>query len=204
MGGLRRRDLDLTEGVVLVRQAVTRTKGQMHVGAPKTAAGVRDVSIPPHLIPYLAKYVAALPVTGCDGFLFPGGDGVSPMSEKALRYAYGKARKVIGREDLTFHDMRHSAASLASMTGATTAGLKAMMGHAAAGGVERYQHATRRASTRPGLPDGSRTAVPSVRSTRCSARRRNSRPPFLCCTMSHRLGGREALGLIRLTGLALP
>lgn len=33
--GLRRRDLDLTEGVVRVRQAVTRTKGQVHVGAPK-------------------------------------------------------------------------------------------------------------------------------------------------------------------------
>lgn len=61
--GLRRRDLDLTEGVVRVRQAVTRTKGQVHVGAPKTAAGVRDVGIPPHLISYLAKYVAALPVT---------------------------------------------------------------------------------------------------------------------------------------------
>lgn len=146
--GLRRRDLDLTEGVVRVRQAVTRTKGQVHVGAPKTAAGTRDVGIPPHLIPYLAKYVAALPVTGRDGFLFPGGDGVSPMSEKALRYAYGKARKVIGREDLTFHDMRHSAASLAGMTGATTAELKAMMGHATAGMVERYQHATRASRSR--------------------------------------------------------
>ncbi len=146
--GLRRRDLDLTEGVVRVRQAVTRTKGQVHVGAPKTAADVRDVGIPPHLIPYLVKYVAALPATGRDGFLFPGGDGVSPMSEKALRYAYGKARKVIGREDLTFHDLRHSAASLAGMTGATTAELKAMMGHATAGMVERYQHATRASRSR--------------------------------------------------------
>lgn len=142
--GLRRRDLDLTEGVVRVRQAVTRTKGQVHVGAPKTAAGTRDVGIPPHLIPY----VAALPVTGRDGFLFPGGDGVSPMSEKALRYVYGKARKVIGREGLTFHDMRHSAASLAGMTAATTAELKAMMGHATARMVERYQQATRASRSR--------------------------------------------------------
>lgn len=149
--GLRRRDLDLTEGVVRVRQAVTRTKRQVHVGAPKTAAGTGDVGIPPHLILYLAKYVAALPVTGRDGFLFPGGVGVSPMSEKALRYAYGKARKLIGREDLTFHDMRHSAASLAGMTGATTAELKAMMGHATAGMVERYQHATR--ASRSGLAE---------------------------------------------------
>ena len=204
MDGLRRPDLGLTEGVVRVRQAVTRTKGQMHVGAPKTDAGVRDVGIPPHWIPYLAKYVAALPMTGCDGLLFPGGDCVSPMSEKALRDAYGKARKVTGRQDLTFLDLRHSAASLAGMTGATTAGLKAMMGYATAGMVVRYQHATRRASTRPGLPDGSRTTVQSVSSTRCSARRRNSKPPFLCCTTCHRLGEREALGLIRFAGLTLP
>lgn len=57
-----------------------------------------------------------------------------------LSCAHGKACKVIGQEDLTFHDMRHSVASL---TGATTAELKAMMGHATAGIVERYQHATR-------------------------------------------------------------
>lgn len=61
--------------------------------------------------------MAKLPVAGRDGFLFPGQDGVSPMSEKALRYAYDQARKVTGREDLTFHDLRHSAASLAGMTG---------------------------------------------------------------------------------------
>jgi integrase len=146
--GLRRRDLDLAEGVVHVRQAVTRTTGQIHVGPPKTAAGIRDVGIPPHLLPDLAKYVAGLPVTGRAGYLFPGRDGVSPMSEKALRYAYGRARKIIGRDDLTFHDMRHSAASLAGMTGATTAELKAMMGHATAGMVERYQHANKTARAR--------------------------------------------------------
>lgn len=146
--GLRRRDLDLSEGVVHVRQAITRTKGEVHIGPPKTTAGIRDVGIPPHLLPHLAKYVAKLPVAGRDGFLFPGQDGVSPMSEKALRYAYDQARKVTGREDLTFHDLRHSAASLAGMTGATTAELKSMMGHATAGMVERYQHANRASRAR--------------------------------------------------------
>ena len=146
--GLRRRDLDLADAVVHIRQAVTRTTGEIHVGPPKTAAGVRDAGIPPHLLPHLATYVASLPVTGRDGYLFPGRDGVSPMSEKALRYAYGQARKITGRGDLTFHDMRHSAASLAGMTGATTAELKAMMGHATAGMVERYQHANKTARAR--------------------------------------------------------
>lgn len=146
--GLRRRDLDLAEGVVRVRQAVTRTKGSTHVGPPKTKASVRDVGIPPHLISHLSKYVASLPVAGRDGYLFPGRDGVSPMSEKALRYAYTQARRITGRPDLTFHDLRHSAASLAGMTGATTAELKAMMGHTTAGMVERYQHANRTARSR--------------------------------------------------------
>ena len=68
-----------------VRQAATRTKGEVHVGVPKTPAGVRDVGIAPHLIPNLAKCVAALPLVG--------------------------------------------------MTGAATAELKAMMGHATAGMV---------------------------------------------------------------------
>ena len=75
---------------------------------------------------------------------------LSPMSEKALRYAYGKARKIIGREDLTFHDMRHSAASLAGMTGATTAELKAMMGHATAAWSSATS--TRRGRPGPGWP----------------------------------------------------
>ena len=62
------------------------------------------------------------------------------------------ARKITQRDDLTLHDMRHSAASLAGMTGATTAELKAMMGHATAGMVERYQHANKTAA-----PDSLRT-----------------------------------------------
>ena len=145
---MRRRALDLAEGVVHVRQAVTRTKGEIHVGPAKTAAGIRDVGIPPHLLPHVATYVASLPVNGRASYPFPGRDGVSPMSERALRYAYEQARKITHRDDLTFHDMRHSAASLAGMTGATTAELKAMMGHATAGMVERYQHVNKTARAR--------------------------------------------------------
>ncbi len=71
------------------------------------------------------------------------------MSEKALRHAHAQARKITGRDDLTFHDMRYSAASLAGMTGATTAELEAMMGHATAGMVERYRHANKTARAWP-------------------------------------------------------
>jgi integrase len=113
-------------------------------------AGARNTGIPPHEITYLVNYVAAPPVTGHCGLPFLGRNGTSLMSGKALRYAYAQARKITGRSDLAFHDMRHSAASLAGMTGATTAELKAMMGHATAGMVERYQHANRTSRSRLG------------------------------------------------------
>jgi hypothetical protein len=41
---LRRRDIDLTNGVPKVRRAVTFTPGTPAVGPPKTDAGVRDVA----------------------------------------------------------------------------------------------------------------------------------------------------------------
>jgi len=52
---LRRGDLDLEDdrGVVHVRRGVVRVGSEYVVGTPKTAAGVRSVSVPPHRVPVL-------------------------------------------------------------------------------------------------------------------------------------------------------
>lgn len=68
--GLRVRDLDLDAGVVHVRQAVVRLKGRLLIGPPKTAAGVRSVAIPPHLLPALKVWRDAQPTRPRDGLLF--------------------------------------------------------------------------------------------------------------------------------------
>lgn len=57
---LRRGDLDLAHGKVRIRRGVPWVDGHPIVGPPKTAAGVRYVSIPPHLIPIVEDH---LPVT---------------------------------------------------------------------------------------------------------------------------------------------
>ena len=49
---LRRKDLDTIHGVVHIRRAVVWTKGLVTNDQPKTSAGVRDVTIPPHLLPH--------------------------------------------------------------------------------------------------------------------------------------------------------
>ena len=48
---LRRHDFDLSNGVVKIRRAVVRVDGEFIIGTPKSDAGTRDVTIPPHLLP---------------------------------------------------------------------------------------------------------------------------------------------------------
>jgi integrase len=60
--GLRVRDLDLDAGVVHIRQAVVRLKGQLLIGPPKTNAGIRSVAIPPHLLPPVPRAGSGLSV----------------------------------------------------------------------------------------------------------------------------------------------
>lgn len=98
---LRVRDLDLDAGVVRVRQGVVRLAGQLLIGPPKTAAGVRDVTIPPHLVPSLREWQRRQPTRGRDALLFPAGDGVSPLNDSVLREAHDKGKAVIGMPGLT-------------------------------------------------------------------------------------------------------
>ena len=47
----------------------------------------------------------------------------------------------IDREDLRWHDLRHSGAVLAAAAGATLAELMARLGHSTPGAALKYQHA---------------------------------------------------------------
>jgi integrase len=51
------------------------------------------------------------------------------------------ARSKAGRDDLRFHDLRHTGAVLAASTGATLAELMARLAHSTSGAALRYQHA---------------------------------------------------------------
>lgn len=137
---LRRRDLDLTNGVLRVRRAVTRVGGKVIVDTPKSAAGVRDVAIPPHLMPILRQHLADHAQWGRDGLLFPSATGVQ-LNQSTVAKVFYPARAAAGRPDLRWHDLRHTGAVLAASTGATLAELMARLGHSTAGAAMRYQHA---------------------------------------------------------------
>jgi integrase len=153
---LRRGDIDLSAETIRIRRAAVRVGGRYQITTPKSDASVRDVSVPPHLIPviddHLAKYVGA----ERDSLVFPAPGPVLSLSTSELdssevperhlqpstlaRHWY-RARAAAGRDDLRWHDLRHSGAVLAAATGASLAELMARLGHSTPAAAMRYQHA---------------------------------------------------------------
>lgn len=140
---LRRSDVDATNGVLRVRRGVVTPSTGRAVKGTKSEAGKRDVNIPPHLMPMVKAHLRDH-VTGKDGLLFPSaGDPNVQMAGSSLHKVFKRARKAAGREDLRFHDLRHTGAVLAAATGATLAELMARLGHSTPGAAMRYQHAAK-------------------------------------------------------------
>jgi integrase len=141
---LRRKDIDLTNGVIHVRRAVTRVAGKFVISTPKSDAGVRDVAIPPHLLPVLREHLSKNITGGREGLLFPAAhDPTHHLAPASLYRVFYPARRAAGRPDLRWHDLRHTGAVLAASTGASLAELMARLGHSTPQAALKYQHASR-------------------------------------------------------------
>ena len=136
---LRRGDIE--GALIKVTRAVTWVKGRYVIGKPKSDAGIRDVTIPPHVLAdvtaHLERYVGpdkdALLVTSQDG-------GTLPHS--TLQAAWDRSRMAAGRPDLRFHDLRHTGLTFAAQAGATTRELMERGGHSNPAVALIYQHST--------------------------------------------------------------
>lgn len=157
---LRRQDIDLRRGRIRVRRAVVLVNKERRVTTPKSGAGIRDVAIPPHLLPMVKAHLAQYAQPGPTGLLFPSSSGghlsQSTLNGKPSRTrisggriiresssGFCRAREAAGRPDLRIHDLRHTGAVLAAQTGATLAELMSRLGHSTASAAMRYQHAAR-------------------------------------------------------------
>ena len=139
--GMRRRDLDLDKAVVHVRQGAVKISGVWTTAPPKTAAGVRDVAIPPHLVPELRAWLDEHPPLADSDLLFTARDRRTPLPDQTLRDAHRIAAKAVGHPALTLHGLRHTHLTIVARAGATTAELMARAGHTAPTMALRYQHA---------------------------------------------------------------
>jgi integrase len=140
---LRGMDIDTKRGVIKLRRAVVWVNSQAVITTPKSAAGSRDVAIPPHLLPTVREHLLRHGV-GRDGLLFPSArDPNAHLRTSTLARVFYPAREAAGRPDLRFHDLRHTSAVLAASTGATLAELMARLGHTTPAVAMRYQHAAK-------------------------------------------------------------
>jgi integrase len=156
---LRRQDIDLRRSLIRVRRAVVLVNHQRLVSTPKSEAGVRDVALPPHLLPLVKAHLDEHAQPGTAGLLFPAASGghlsQSTLNGKPARRrviggrivnesasGFCKAREAAGRPDLTLHDLRHTGLTWAAHYG-TPAEIKARGGHSTDAASMRYQHAAR-------------------------------------------------------------
>ncbi len=148
LDALRRKDIqlwdDLVDGrsvrrckVLVVRNA-NWDHGKVHFETPKTDAGTREVTVPPHVIPAIEAHLERIG-SRPDALLFARPDGL-PISRESLRNLYEKARVAAGRPELRFYDLRHTGNTYAAVAGATLKELMERAGHTTAAMAMRYQH----------------------------------------------------------------
>lgn len=129
---LRVHDLDMLRRRIRVHENAVEVGSSIIIGTPKTHQA-RSVPFPP----FLSKPLATLcEGKGRDGIVF--GDGWSFLRRGA--HGHGWFAAAVGRcravdptfPRVTFHDLRHTAASLAISAGANVKAVQRMLGHASA------------------------------------------------------------------------
>jgi integrase len=81
---LRRGDIDLSAEVIRIRRAAVRAKGTYTTTTPKSDAGIRDVAIPPHIIPAIERHMAKYVGGKRDSLIFPADNGRHLQSSDAV------------------------------------------------------------------------------------------------------------------------
>jgi integrase len=139
---LRRSDIDVKAGVIHVRRGVAWVDGKPIIGPPKSTAGKRDVTIPPHVLPAVKAHLEQHTQWGRDGLLFPNSHDAQ-LAHTSFYNVWWPARSAAGRPDLRFHDLRHTGATWTAQQGATLAELMARLGHSSPGAAMRYRYAAK-------------------------------------------------------------
>lgn len=138
---LRVKNLDLREGRVHVREAVSNVNGRLVAGLPKTAAGSRTVGVPAFLIPELRSYLEPRRFDP-EAFVFVGEEGMQFRHSNFYGRFWKTAVAAAGLPgELRFHDLRHTYASLLVRAGVHVKEMSTLMGHASAQiTLDRYSH----------------------------------------------------------------
>jgi integrase len=141
---LQRDDVDLAARTVSVTKAYSELNGSvLVVGPTKSRAGVRTVSLPALVVPYMQDHLANFTLAGDKALIFTGAKGgVLRRSNFRTGTRWGETCKTLGFPGLHFHDLRHTGNTLAAQTGTSLRDLMTRMGHDSPRAALIYQHAS--------------------------------------------------------------
>jgi integrase len=138
--GLRVRRVDLLHARITVAEQATEIAGMFTWGPPKTEAGRRTVTLPVVAATVLEAHLHTWAEPGPEGLVFTAPEGGLLRRSNFNRRVWRPATRAAGVEGLRFHDLRHTAATLAIAAGASTRELMGRMGHSSSAAALRYQH----------------------------------------------------------------
>jgi integrase len=146
--GLRREEVlaldwrDVSD-TVQVRRALTYAAGESHIGPPKSEAGEREIPMPAFVAAALRRHKAAqaerlLPLGMRSELVIDNGMG-EPWQPASFSTGWRRFAKAHGFEGVTFHGLRHGAATLLLAAGVPDTVALEVMGHADARILRHYQ-----------------------------------------------------------------
>jgi integrase len=128
VAALRVKRVDLLRRRLTVAESVTEVSGRLVWGTPKSHAA-RQVPIPRSLADSLAEVMAG---KRADALVFTTWRGKPLRNLNFRRDVFDRAAEDAGVRNLTPHELRHTAASLAVSAGANVKSVQRMLGHASA------------------------------------------------------------------------
>jgi integrase len=126
--------------VRVTEQLVRLDTGEFVRREPKTAAGVRSITISTATATVLGAHLERFSAPERDGLVFPNAAG-KPLSASSFQtHHYKKAKAAVGVE-CRFHDLRHTSVALAIASGAHPKAIQVRMGHSSINvTLDRYGH----------------------------------------------------------------
>ncbi|MGV9710727.1 tyrosine-type recombinase/integrase [Gordonia sp. NPDC003424] len=139
---LRRKDVVVSKDgtmVLKIRRAATIVGKDLVEGKPKSEAGVRDITVPPHVAKALTAHMKRFTEPGPEALVFTTIRGTR-LTAGTFTKPFKAAVASVGKPDVRIHDLRHVGAVLAAQAGATTKELMGRLGHSTPEMSMRYQH----------------------------------------------------------------
>ena len=138
--GLRRGQVDIARRKVRVVEQLIRLDDRSWIRQPpKTAAGMRSITISASTAAILERHLATRP-EGADELVFASTVG-TPLTQSSYQsHTWKKAKASVG-VTCRFHDLRHTSVALAIASGAHPKAIQVRMGHSSITvTLDRYGH----------------------------------------------------------------